>query len=196
MTAFTANGTLRPRTLLASAACAVLLSAAPAVRAVPLTLYAAGSLTAALTTVASVVHGSGVRAHKPLPASRRSGRMGRAVRAVCGRLALLALLLASLSAAHGDTLTVLSGLVGRSKAELVQRLGPPSDTVTTIDGERLFYETLDAGQIGGRSGQDTRAGDTTGIGSFSHTYSFRCRTEVVVRNGRVAAFNRSGNDCR
>ncbi len=50
MTAPTAN---RPHILLASAACAVLLSAAPVAHAGPLTLYAAGSLTAALTTVAN-----------------------------------------------------------------------------------------------------------------------------------------------
>lgn len=111
--------------------------------------------------------------------------------------AALALLLASPAlAAPGDTRAVLSGLVGRSKAEVIRRLGPPSDTVTTVDGERLFYETLDAGRVGGRSGQDTRAGGAGGFGPFPRSYSFRCRTEVVIRDGRVRAFNRSGNDCR
>ena len=110
----------------------------------------------------------------------------------------LALLLsaASPSAAHDDARATLAGLVGRSKAEVIQRLGPPSDALTTIDGERLLYETLDAGQLGDRSGQNTRAGDSVGVGPYSRTYSFRCTTEVVIRNGRVAAFNRSGNDCR
>ncbi len=123
--------------------------------------------------------------------------MGGIASAACGRLFLLALaLLTAPVAAHGDTRAMLSQLVGRSKAELVQRLGPPFDSITTIDGERLFYETLDAGQIGGRSGQDTRASGSLGAGPFSRTYSFRCRTEVVIRDGRVAAFNRSGNDCR
>jgi len=108
---------------------------------------------------------------------------------------LLALLLAAWPAsAQADTRAVLSGLVGRSKAEVIGRLGPPYDTVTTVDGERLLYETLDAGRIGGRSGQGTRAGGTGG-GLFPRSYSFRCRTEVVIRDGRVAAFNRSGNDC-
>ena len=110
-------------------------------------------------------------------------------------LALL-LLAAASPAAHDDARATLSGLVGRSKAELVQRLGPPSDAITTIDGERLLYETLDAGQLGERSGQSTRAGDSVGVGPYPRTYSFRCTTEVVIRNGRVAAFNRSGNDCR
>ena len=110
-------------------------------------------------------------------------------------LALL-LLAASPPAAHGDVRATLSGLVGHSKAELVQRLGPPSDAITTIDGERLLYETLDAGQLGDRSGQNTRAGDSVGVGPDFRSYSFRCTTEVVIRDGRVAAFNRSGNDCR
>ncbi len=48
----TATTVICPRTLLASAACA-LLSAAPMAQAAPLTLYAAGSLTTALTTVAN-----------------------------------------------------------------------------------------------------------------------------------------------
>ncbi len=112
-------------------------------------------------------------------------------RAACG---LLALLLAA-PVAHGDTREVLSGLVGRSKAEVIRRLGPPSDAVTTIDGERLFYETLDAGRIGGRSGQETRANEPSRLGPFPRTYSFHCKTEVVIRDGRVQAFNRSGNDC-
>ncbi len=46
-----ANAAIRPRALLDSAACAALLSAATAAQAAPLTLYAAGSLNAALTTV-------------------------------------------------------------------------------------------------------------------------------------------------
>ncbi len=112
-------------------------------------------------------------------------------RSACG---LLALLLA-VPAARGDTREVLSGLVGRSKAEVIRRLGPPSDAVTTIDGERLFYETLDAGRIGGRSGQETRANEPSRLGPFPRTYSFHCKTEVVIRDGRVQAFNRSGNDC-
>ncbi len=52
MTAPPANAATRPRALLASAACAVLLSAAPGAQATPLSLYGAGSLNAALTTVA------------------------------------------------------------------------------------------------------------------------------------------------
>ncbi len=89
----------------------------------------------------------------------------------------------------------LSSLVGRSEAEAVRRLGPPADRLPTVDGARLFYETLDAGRIGGRGG-DTRAGGPGGVGALYGTYSFRCRTEVVIRDGLVAAFNRTGNDCR
>ena len=113
--------------------------------------------------------------------------------AVCGLLALL--LAAFVPSARGDTREVLSGLVGRSKADVIRRLGPPSDAVTTVDGERLFYETLDAGRIGDRSGQATRANEPGRLGPFPRSYSFRCRTEVVIRDGRVQAFNRSGNDC-
>ena len=120
--------------------------------------------------------------------------VARSRRAVCGLLALL-LAAVSVPAARGDTREVLSGLVGRSKAEVVRRLGPPSEAVTTIDGERLFYETLDAGRIGDRSGQATRANEPSRLGPFPRSYSFRCKTEVVIRDGRVQAFNRSGNDC-
>ena len=124
---------------------------------------------------------------------RTPGASGRA--AACGLLALL-MAATPVPVARGDTRAVLSGLVGHSKAEVIRRLGPPADTVTTADGERLFYETLDAGQVGGRSGQDTRAGGPGGFSPFPRTYSFRCRTEVVIRDGHMQAFNRSGNDCR
>ena len=109
--------------------------------------------------------------------------------------ALMLLLSAPLSAAQADPYDTLSRLVGHSKAELIQRFGQPADTVTTIDGERLFYETLDTGRVGGISGRSTRAGGPGGFGLFPGGYSFRCKTEVVIADGRVRAFNRSGNDC-
>ena len=107
--------------------------------------------------------------------------------------AALMLVSAPLKAAPPDNYDTLSRLVGHSKAELIQRFGHPNDTLTTIDGERLFYETLDAGRVGGVSGRNTRAGGPGGFGLFG--YSFHCKTEVVVADGRVRAFNRSGNDC-
>ncbi len=113
-------------------------------------------------------------------------------------LAACILLLTALSplAAHADPREVLAGLVGHSKAELIERFGQPSDKIRTVGGERLIYETLDAGRVGGSSGRNTRAGGSGDFGSFPRSYSFRCRTEVVVEEDRVRAFNRSGNDCR
>ena len=111
------------------------------------------------------------------------------------RIASVALMLLSAPApaAPADAYDTLSRLIGHSKSELIQRFGQPADTVTTIDGERLFYETLDTGRVGGMSGRNTRAGGPGGFSGFG--YSFRCRTEVVIADGRVRAFNRSGNDC-
>ncbi len=121
--------------------------------------------------------------------------MARGLSALHGASFALTLLLPPLSAAQADPYDVLSRLVGHSKAELIQRFGQPADAVTTIDGERLFYETLDTGRVGSVSGRNTRAGGPGGFGLFPGGYSFRCRTEVVIADGRVRAFNRSGNDC-
>lgn len=110
-------------------------------------------------------------------------------------LALLLLALPSLLAAQGDPYSVLSSLIGHSEAELIRRFGQPADKITTIDGERLIYETLDAGRSGGRSGQNARDGDRDDSGLSLRSYAFRCRTEVVIADGRMRAFNRSGNDC-
>ena len=99
-------------------------------------------------------------------------------------------------AAHADARAVLAGLVGHSKAELIRRLGFPTDAVTTIDGERLYYENLDTGPVNGRAGQRSRPGWSSDIHPYRQSYSFRCRTEIVIRDGTVAAYNRSGNDCR
>ena len=120
-------------------------------------------------------------------------RVASARRAASAALALL--LSAPAQAAPADAYDTLSRLIGHSKAELIQRFGQPADVVTTIDGERLFYETLDTGRVGGVSGRDTRAGGPGGFGLFPGGYSFRCKTEVVIADGRVRAFNRSGNDC-
>ncbi len=115
-----------------------------------------------------------------------------------GGAGLLILLLSMWSpvAAQVDPRDALSRLIGHSKAELIQRFGPPSDAITTIDGERLIYETLDAGHVGGVSGQNTRAGGSGDFGLFPRAYSFRCMTEVVIAGGHVRAFNRRGNGCR
>lgn len=120
--------------------------------------------------------------------------MARGLSAMHGASIALALALAP-SAAQADPYDTLSRLIGHGKAELIQRFGQPADAVTTVDGERLFYETLDTGRVGGVSGRNTRAGGPGGFGLFPGGYSFRCRTEVVIADGRVRAFNRSGNDC-
>ncbi len=121
--------------------------------------------------------------------------MARLYSVSCGALVALMLLSPPVTVAPEDPARALSRLIGHSKAELIQRFGQPADTVATIDGERLFYETLDTGRVGGMSGRNTRAGGPGDFGLFPRTYSFRCRTEVVIANGRVRAFNRAGNDC-
>ena len=108
---------------------------------------------------------------------------------------MLLLLTAAPLAAQDDAYGVLSSLIGHSKADLIKRFGQPADVLPTVDGERLFYETLDAGRVGGRSGQNSRDGDRDDSGLSLRSYAFRCRTEVVIANGRVRAFNRTGNDC-
>ena len=50
--------------------------------------------------------------------------------------------------------------------------------------------------IGGVSGRSTRAGGADDLHPFRRSYSFRCKTEVVIAGGHVRAFSRSGNDCR
>ena len=122
--------------------------------------------------------------------------MARGLSAMHGVSLALLLLLPPPLAAQADAYDTLSRLIGHSKAELLQRFGPPADTVPTGAGARLVYETLDAGRVGGVSGRNTRAGGPGGFGLFPGGYSFHCKTEVVVADGRVRAFNRSCNDCR
>ena len=97
--------------------------------------------------------------------------------------------------ACGDTRAELAAMVGHSKAELIQRFGYPSDVVKTVDGEFLTYDSIDAGRVDGRDGQRTRAGWEDDARPYARSYSFRCTTHVVIRNGTVQAFNRNGNDC-
>ncbi len=109
---------------------------------------------------------------------------------------ILIVLASLLLAGAGDTRSVLAGLIGHSKAEVIARLGPPTDTQTTVNGERLTYERLDAFRPYGNSGGNTRAGGPYD-GPFSpRIASFRCNTTVVIRDGVMQAFGREGNDCR
>ncbi len=118
------------------------------------------------------------------------------VAAACRNASLSALLvLAPVVAAHGDTRAELSRLVGHSKAELIQRFGYPTDAITTVDGEILTYDSIDAGHVNGRAGERTRDEYSASSRPYAHSYSFRCRTEVVIRDAVVQAFNRAGNDC-
>ena len=102
---------------------------------------------------------------------------------------------AAANAAESDQWAILANLVGHTKAEVIRRLGPPNDRSITVDGERLFYERIDAGRFGARAGQGARddSGDT---GLSLRDYDFRCHVEIVIRNDRMEAFNRTGNDCR
>ncbi len=90
---------------------------------------------------------------------------------------------------------MLTNLVGHSKADVLRRLGPPTDRSITVDGERLFYERIDAGRFGGRAGQGARD-DSGNTGLSLRDYDFRCHIEIVIRAGRMQAFNRTGSDCR
>ena len=111
------------------------------------------------------------------------------------RVALLSLLL--LAAAPPSTRSVLVSLVGHSKADVIARLGPPTDTQITVDGERLTYERLDASvAYGGISGDNTRAGGPNDGPLGPRIASFRCDTILVFRDGVLQAFDREGNDCR
>ncbi len=101
-----------------------------------------------------------------------------------------------LLAAAGDTRSVLIGLIGHSKADVIARLGPPTDTQTTVNGERLTYERLDAFRPYGQSGGNTRAGGPYDGPLSPRIASFQCNTTVVIRYGVVQAFGRQGNDCR
>ena len=113
----------------------------------------------------------------------------------CGVSAGLLVAAAIAQARPSDLRDVLAGLVGHSKTDLIARIGQPVETITTVDGERLLYESLDAGNFSGRGGANLRA-DRSGDGNLSlGSYAFRCTTEVVIRDARVAAFNSRGNGC-
>ena len=110
------------------------------------------------------------------------------------RAVVVLALLAGPALAGTDQRALLEGLVGRPEAEVIRRLGPPTDRKVTLDGERLFYQTIDAGRFGATAGQGARD-DSGNTGLSLRDYSFRCQVEVVIRDGRMAAFNRTGNDC-
>ena len=96
--------------------------------------------------------------------------------------------------AQAQQWAVLAGLVGHTKAEVLRRLGPPGDRSITVDGERLFYDRIDAGRFGAQAGQGARD-DSGNTGLSLRDYDFRCHTEVVIRNNVMTAFNQTGNDC-
>ena len=101
----------------------------------------------------------------------------------------------------------MQGLVGRSVGDMVQAIGVPDADYTTPEGRRfLQYERLGTatptpmpvmgfglGAFGWRGGY----GSGWGIGTAYPAYAAPppCRVTFEVRDGRVAAFTRSGTGC-
>lgn len=79
-----------------------------------------------------------------------------------------------------DRRAALAALVGTDEATVARTLGPFDRRTTNGEDVRLFWERLDARRVGLRRG---------GIASF------RCETVLVLRGGRVQAFDQRGNGC-
>ena len=110
----------------------------------------------------------------------------------------LAACLAACTGGHGSGphRAELAGFVGISRDELVRRLGQPSAVSGGPDQQFLRYDNLDARYVHPSAGYRYDHGLAGGFDRPPAIASFDCRTIFALENGRVRAFDLTGNGCR
>jgi hypothetical protein len=115
----------------------------------------------------------------------------------CG-VTLLLLLFAGGCTGHGSEShrADLARFVGISEAELVRRLGQP-DSSSGDEGQKFVtYHNVDARYINPAAGYRYDHDDRPVFGRAPAIAEFNCETTFVIDNGRVRAYDLTGNGCR
>jgi hypothetical protein len=114
----------------------------------------------------------------------------------CG-IRFLAVLLVCGCTGHGSDQhrADLSKLVGISEAELVRCLGQPDSSSGDLSQKFLVYDKVDAQYVNPSAGYRYDHNYQSSFGRPPAIAEFNCRTTFVIGNGRVLAYDLTGNNC-
>ena len=89
----------------------------------------------------------------------------------------------------------LAKWVGISETELVRRLGPPDASSGDVSQKFLVYSNVDARYVSPSAGYHYDHDYHYGFGRAPAIAEFNCKTTLVIENGRVRAYDLTGNGC-
>jgi hypothetical protein len=89
----------------------------------------------------------------------------------------------------------LSKWVGISEAELIRGLGQPDASSGDVSQKFLVYSNVDARYVNPSAGYHYDYGYHYSLGRPPAIAEFNCKTTFVIANGRVRAFDLTGNGC-
>ena len=90
----------------------------------------------------------------------------------------------------------LSSFVGLSEAELVRRLGQPDASSGNVGQQFLVFNNIDARYVNPSAGYHYDHDNSYSSGRAPAIAEFNCKTTFVIENGRVRAYDLTGNGCR
>ncbi len=90
----------------------------------------------------------------------------------------------------------LSKFIGMSEAELVRRLGQPDESSGDVRQGFVIYDNVDARYVNASAGYHYDHDYRYGFGRAPAIAEFNCKTTFVIENGRVRAYDLTGNGCR
>jgi hypothetical protein len=97
--------------------------------------------------------------------------------------------------ASGEADAMLRSLIGKDRATIERRIGPPDESQSNGVQTFLRYRAFDTSRIGGAPAP---FGDAQGFGGelgFRGKASFECLTTLVLTGDMLRAYARRGSDC-
>ncbi|MBO0712079.1 MAG: hypothetical protein J2P47_12460 [Acetobacteraceae bacterium] len=95
-----------------------------------------------------------------------------------------------------DPDTLLRSLIGKNRAEVERRLGPPDRSSSNGIQTFLSYRQFDSWRTTSRPYPFGYSQGFSGGTSFRDTASFRCLTTLVLVDDVLRSYDRSGIGCR
>jgi hypothetical protein len=83
-----------------------------------------------------------------------------------------------------------------SETELVRRLGQPDSSSGDVSQQFIVFNNVDARYVDSAAGYRYDHDYHHGSGSTPAIAEFNCKTTFVIENGRVRAYDLTGNGCR
>ena len=125
-----------------------------------------------------------------------TGDRSRCIHVVLAMLAALVIADTIGQAASGDADSLLRSLIGKDQATIERRIGPPDESESNGVQTFLRYRSFDSWRTGSSPDPFGYAQGFSGGRGFRGNASFDCLTTLVLKDGALRAYARSGIGCR